>query len=109
MPSSKPWLITARWKSACTYILIFSRMPAGYTTHTSNSIAGGHAVTIVGYGISPYGLPYWIVKNSWGPDWGENGYFRIAMGDSMIDQWFAYVPGIPLYANAGTIYKIMHG
>ena len=37
---------------------------------------GGHAVKIVGWGHEGTQF-YWIVQNSWGPSWGENGYFRI--------------------------------
>jgi len=36
-----------------------------------------HAVMVVGWGKSQ-GHPYWLVKHSWGPEWGENGYARIS-------------------------------
>ena len=41
-----------------------------------------HAVTFVGYGTTPEGIDYWLMKNSWGRDWGENGFFRILRGSN---------------------------
>ncbi len=48
---------------------------SGIYVKTSGAVVVGyHAVMIVGYDDAS---SCWIVKNSWGRDWGENGYFRI--------------------------------
>lgn len=39
-----------------------------------------HAVQLVGYNKCKQ---YWILRNSWGTKWGEDGYFRLAMGDTV--------------------------
>lgn len=46
-----------------------------------------HAVTIVGFGqdgLNMHCKKYWLIKNSWGQDWGENGYMRVCRDDDLI-------------------------
>lgn len=43
-----------------------------------------HSVVVVGYGEERTECcieKYWILRNSWGPTWGEGGYMRIARGN----------------------------
>ncbi len=51
----------------------------GVYEHVSGDLEGGHCVVAIGYDDSEHA---WIAKNSWGPFWGENGYFKILWGDS---------------------------
>ena len=43
-----------------------------------------HEVLLAGFDRA-HAPPYWIVKNSWGTDWGEYGYYRVAMTSHDID------------------------
>lgn len=58
----------------------FMNYESGVYKHTTGSQLGGHAVMLIGYGTEN-GLDYWLCQNSWGPRWGDNGYFKIAVGD----------------------------
>ena len=53
----------------------FFSYAGGVYSYTTGAYQGGHAVLIVGYSDAEN---CFIVKNSWGKDWGESGYFKIA-------------------------------
>ena len=55
-----------------------------FCSDPNDEIVGAHAVEIVDHGTTSSGLDFWVVKNSWGSRWGEDGYFHIRRGDSLI-------------------------
>ena len=46
-----------------------------------------HALVLVGYGTKDE--DYWLIKNSWGPKWGQNGYLMLKRGQNKcgISNW----------------------
>ena len=67
---------------------------SGIVNDTSCYQGLDHGVVIVGYNRSPDGSGYWIVKNSWGTDWGVDGYIYLAMDSNMCG--LAEDPSFPL-------------
>lgn len=62
----------------------FHSYAGGVYAHAWGDYSGAHAVALVGYNDSG---GYWIAKNSWGTNWGESGWFRIAYGQCGIGEY----------------------
>lgn len=56
---------------------------------------GGHAVVLMGWG-EENGKLFWLVRNSWGSDWGKNdGYFKILRGENHCEIEENVIVGVP--------------
>ncbi|MBD3284692.1 hypothetical protein GF395_04630 [Candidatus Uhrbacteria bacterium] len=89
-----------------------------FQTDESCSNEVNHAIVLVGWDESQQA---WILRNSWGPDWGEDGYMRIRYGTSNVGFSANYVvytrPLIPsvwsylplVTRNSGSVYALSNG
>lgn len=66
-----------------------------YKWDKKSPLVGGHAVRIVGWGVDENEGPFWWVANSWGPEWGIDGYFRIVRGVNEIGIEENVIAGLP--------------
>lgn len=81
----KNWIATQGSITGCFVVYQdFFQYKSGVYKHLTGQSAGGHCVEIIGYNDS---LGAWICKNSWGPNWGDAGYFMIAYGQCSIETW----------------------
>ena len=65
-----------------TDLFLYSSGLYSLSQEGAGRLAGHHGVKIIGWGETPgtegaQGEQYWVVTNSWGQQWGENGSLRI--------------------------------
>lgn len=72
-----------------------------YARHPGSTFVGLHAVEIVGYDQGDpedsSSIPHWIVRNSWGPSFGNDGFFHIRMGTNEVGIETYSVSATPLF------------
>ncbi|MEW5922886.1 MAG: C1 family peptidase [Candidatus Zixiibacteriota bacterium] len=72
------------------------RAYTGGVFNACNDSIINHTINIVGWDDTQGTNGIWIIRNSWGTDWGEDGYMRIEYGCSYVGQSPNYVEFIPL-------------
>ncbi|POM58496.1 Cysteine protease family C01A, partial [Phytophthora palmivora] len=73
--------IYARGPIACSVAVTdeFLKYSGGIFDDKTNATDVDHAISIVGWGEED-GVPFWVLRNSWGSFWGEDGWMRLVRG-----------------------------
>ena len=75
--------IASRGPIACSMYAhadLFEKYTGGIIQDDTKYNGTTHVVNVVGFSTSSGGVPYWIVRNSFGTYWGELGYYRVEIG-----------------------------
>jgi hypothetical protein len=84
-------MLQASWENGPLMIALNANPIMNYHRGVISNCGRGnpnHGVVIVGWGVES-GTDYWLVRNSWGSDWGDHGYFKIrrGTGECMINSY----------------------
>ncbi|XP_025206248.1 cathepsin B-like cysteine proteinase 3 [Melanaphis sacchari] len=66
-----------------------------YVKSENATYLGGHAVKLIGWG-EENGIPYWLMVNSWNPQWGDKGLFKIQRGTNECGVDNSVTGGVPV-------------
>ena len=80
---------------------------SNYTYYYNGSDQSNHAVGIAGWDdtkVTAGGTGAWIIKNSWGAGWGQNGYFYLSYNDSQVNSEVCYYPSKLTVNDSSKIY-----
>jgi len=82
-----------------------------FSSYKNFKYMGGHAVVVIGWGIEKNilydtnkkkDIPYWLVRNSWGTNWGsDGGYFKIAMYP--YNKFIQFSNSVKIQLNSGIV------
>lgn len=76
---------------------VFQHYTGGVISSASCGTNLDHGVLVVGYGTDGDGTMWWLVKNSWGNTWGDNGYVKISRTESENDKGVCGIAMQPSY------------
>jgi C1A family cysteine protease len=98
IPSDDDELMTALDKYGPIAVAVDSSKLSSYSSGILSGCVNddaylNHAMLLVGYGTDS-GTKYWKVKNSWGSDWGKDGYIQFKRNEScLLTKYTSYITG----------------
>ncbi|XP_058443071.1 cathepsin B-like [Malaya genurostris] len=83
----------------------FKAYRSGVYRHVWGPFETGHAIKIFGWGTEN-NVKYWLCANSWGDDWGDNGFFKIIRGENHLDIEGNVHAGLPDYSKSAAMFDL---